>query len=283
MSLTHGPLPARRALPAPPLKSSAALRHSLRPNATLAARTEVTGTLAVFTVVLDEPLIAFEPGQYVSIGVFTDGGLVQRPYSIVTADTGWTRIELFIRRLPDGRLSNLLWPLAPGTRVRVGPARGLFTLDWADPRPRLMVGTGTGLAPLLAMLEALAARHDQTRTVLVHGASYHAELAYRGKIDGWLGDGLALDYRATVSRPHDLRNEGWHGLTGRAEAQVARLLAESPELAAGGALAYLCGNPDMIEAVSAVLREAGFGARDVRVEQFHAPIAGGQHAPEARA
>jgi ferredoxin-NADP reductase len=239
-------------------------------NATLVSRYEVTGTLGTFVVALDAPLRAYSPGQYVSLGVEHAGQLVQRPYSIVSLDPAGSRVELFIRRLPDGRLSNLLWPLRPGARLRVGQARGLFTLDRADARPRIMVGTGTGLAPLLAMLEDAEARRDVTPNFLIHGVSYYAELAYGERIASWAASGVPIDYRPTVSRPRERRNETWTGPVGRAEAQLFVLLDGSPEAREG--VAYLCGNPDMIDACRAVLLAAGFAPADIRAEQFHAPL-----------
>ena len=241
------------------------------PNATLVSRVEITATLGVFVVVLDAPLGPYRPGQYVSLGVERGGELVQRPYSIVSLDRTATRVELFIRRLPDGRLSNLAWGLAIGARVRVGPARGLFVLDRADTRRRLMIGTGTGLAPLLAMLADGAERHDATPSVLVHGVAYFAELAFGGRIAKWVAAGLPVTYLPTVSRPHERRNEGWAGATGRAEAQIAALLDEQP--AWRGGTAYLCGNPDMIESCRSVLLAAGIAPHDIHAEQFHAPKA----------
>jgi propane monooxygenase reductase subunit len=253
----------------------AAPRPLKAPNATLASREDITGTLAVFVVVLDAPLGAYSPGQYVSIGVESGGALVQRPYSVVALDRGGTRLELFIRRLPDGRLSNLLWALPLGARLHVGPARGLFVMDVMDAlggaRPRLLIGTGTGLAPLLAMLADAAARHDGAPHYLIHGVSYHAELAYGDRIAAWMAGGLPLVYLPTVSRPHERRNAGWSGPTGRAETVVERLLGEKPALTGG--TAYLCGNPDMIDSCRRVLIAAGVAPPDIRAEQFHAPSA----------
>jgi ferredoxin-NADP reductase len=274
MTVVGRPLPERRGFHLSSLPPTRRARPLDPPNATLAAREEVTATLGVFVVVTDQPLGKFRPGQYVSLGVISGGEFVQRPYSIVSIGSEGMRLEFFVRRLPDGRLSNMLWALAPGARVHIGPVKGLFTLDDADARPRLMIGTGTGLAPLLAMLDELCARGDSTPTTLIHGASFHAELAYRDRIGGWIEAGLPLDYRATVSRPQEVRNSGWSGLVGRAEGQLQRLLEESPSLSAGGSVAYLCGNPDMIEACSAVLVERGFGPSDIHVEQFHAPLGG---------
>jgi ferredoxin-NADP reductase len=254
-----------------PVTRTAPTRPVAVANATLVSRVEVTGTLGVFAVVLDAPLGAYKPGQYVSLGVEHAGELVQRPYSIVSLGRGGTEVELFIRRLPDGRLSNMLWALTVGARVRVGPARGLFALDRDDVRPRLLIGTGTGLAPLLAMLDDACARADTTPNVLIHGVSWFAELAYASRVGDWQARGVPIDYRPTVSRPHERRNSGWEGPVGRAETQVERLLQDNPALA--DAPAYLCGNPDMIDACRAVLLAGGLAPHDIHAEQFHAPVA----------
>lgn len=247
-------------------------RSAPAPNATLATRVELTESMAIFGIVLDSPMIGFKPGQYVSLGLARDDGLLQRAYSIVALGADGFRVELFIRRVPDGALSPLLWTLEPGARVRLGPPKGLFVLDADDPRPRVFIGTGTGLAPLLAMLGELAARGDGAPNVLIHGVSYRTELAYAERVESWLGGGLDLWYIPAVSRPDDSRNSGWTGTTGRADAVLARVLGEDRSLAAG--VAYMCGNPSMIEACSAVLTEGGMAASDVRSERFHTPAAG---------
>src|SRR4051812_48215577 len=123
-------------------------RVAAPPNATLSARRDVTDALAIFYLALDESLVGYRPGQYLSVGIEVGSGLVERPYSIVAIGADATRIELFVRRLPDGRFSNLLWSLAVGDRLSVGKPKGLFTLHEVDSRPRLMIGTGTGVAPL---------------------------------------------------------------------------------------------------------------------------------------
>jgi ferredoxin-NADP reductase len=278
MTVVGRPLPERRGFPVSSLPPTKRTRPHAAPNATLASAMEVTGTLGIFLVVTDRPIVGFRPGQYVSLGLIDDGELVQRPYSIVSLSQDGTRLEFFVRRLPDGRFSNLLWHQAPGARLLVGPLKGLFTLDADDRRPRVMVGTGTGLAPLLAMLESAAAQGDRTPTVLLHGASFHAELAYGQRIAGFSASGLGLDYRPTVSRPHEARNTGWGGRTGRVEVQLAGLLEEWRWLRAGGSVAYLCGNPDMVSACREVLAAAGFADRDIRFELFHQPL--GQHRTE---
>lgn len=260
-----GPIPDAGAasLALPPVAARA-----LELNATLLAREDVTDSMAAFTFALDTPVEKFRPGQYVSVGINGDAGPIQRPYSVVSIDGASDRVELFIRRVPDGALSSRLWALPLGARVRVGPPKGLFVLDPADPRPRIFIGTGTGLAPLLAMIDDMFGRPEDVPCALVHGVSYRDELAYGYRIASWMITGMPLAYRPTVSRPDDARNEGWRGYVGRADVAVARLLDEMPSLRGG--VAYMCGNGSMIESCSAVLREAGFADADIRSERFHA-------------
>lgn len=259
------PLVSERDAPLPAVSS----RPEPVPNATIVARHDFTDSMAHFDIRLDSPLASAQPGQYVSLGIFDGGPLVQRTYSIVAYDQMLQRLELFIRRVRDGALSSRLWPLGAGARVRIGPAKGLFVLDRVDPRPRLFIGTGTGLAPLLAMIENLGSRVDGGSNVLIHGVAYQDEAVYRHRIGAWVATGLKLDYLPAVSRPDDPRNEGWTGLTGRADAILARVLEEWADLRGG--IAYMCGNLDMIESCSLVLADGGFAAADIRAERFHTP------------
>jgi phenol hydroxylase P5 protein len=252
----------------PPIKRS---RPHAQPNAALVAREEITATLGVFVVVVDDPVTALRAGQYVSLGIQAANELVQRPYSVVSCTQSGSRLEFFVRRLPDGRFSNLLWSLPVGDRIYVGPPKGLFTLDPDDRRPRLMVGTGTGVAPLVAMLDQANQARDLVPTVLIHGASFADELTFGERIGSWISHGLPLDYRPTVSRPAESRNGGWNGRTGRVDRQLNALLDDWRWLRAGGSVAYLCGSPEMVSDCSQALVSAGFSAADIRVELFHAP------------
>lgn len=238
-------------------------------NATLLWREEVTDSMAAFTLALDQPIESFRPGQYLSLGLPSDSGKpVQRPYSVVSLHRP-DRVELFIRRVPDGALSPRLWSLPIGARVRVGQPKGLFVLEQDDRRPRLFIGTGTGLAPLLAMLEAVVEGGDDVTSVLIHGVSHRDELAYGYRIASWMATGLPLIYRPTLSRADDERNLGWRGFRGRADAALTRVLDEMPVFRGG--VAYLCGNGAMVETCSALLIGAGLRPEDVRAEKFHAP------------
>jgi ferredoxin--NADP+ reductase len=232
------------------------------------SRLHLTPSIASFVVRPDAGVPAFKPGQYFALGLDVDGVLLQRPYSTASPAGSTEEVEFLVRRVASGSFTPHLWEVAPGARVWLGPPKGLFTLQPGDERTHLFVSTGTGLAPFVSMAEALmcsgidadGVTHNgpttRPRIVVVHGASYVPELAYHDRLEAW-SETARLSYVPTVSRPSDPANAGWIGATGRTETILDRVcdqLALDPR----DTVAYICGNPEMIEAATATLARRGF-------------------------
>ena len=248
-------------------------RRELTPNATLVSRVDLTPSIARFVVRPDAGVPAFKPGQYFALGLEVDGSLLQRPYSTASPAGAIEEVEFLIRRVSSGTFTPHLWDTAAGGRVWLGPPKGLFTLRPGDLRTHLFVSTGTGLAPFISMSEALmrsgaaaggdtpTAQSDgngpatRPRIVVIHGASYAAELAYRDELEAWSDTGR-LSYVPTVSRPADPANAGWPGATGRTEAILDRA-CDHLALDPNDTVAYICGNPEMIEPAAEILGRRG--------------------------
>ncbi len=204
-------------------------------NATLVEREDITPQLAVFRIRPDEPLPGegpwFIPGQYMVIGLNNEAvpelGSVRRPMSIASAPERRDLIEFYIRYVEhaesDNPLTHLLWKIKPGDRcyTRTKPT-GKFTLAETcgedDPRLKVMVAAGTGLAPFLSIVRSRAIQEperSQADLALIHGASYSADLGYVDEIRA-LVEKTGLHYLPTVSRK-DRDPDGWTGHGGRAE------------------------------------------------------------------
>src|SRR6478736_4638136 len=102
------------------------------------------------------------PGQHVDVRLTAeDGYQVERSYSIASAPNG-ERVELTIEMLKDGEVSAYMaGELRAGDQLELrGPIGGYFTWEVADGGPLLLVGGGSGVVPLMAMLRhrALVAR-----------------------------------------------------------------------------------------------------------------------------
>jgi ferredoxin--NADP+ reductase len=263
-SVLGAPPRAGSALGAGPTGARAA-RPIVAENATIVEREEVSATVARFVVRPDGPMLPFRPGQYLALGLRLGDRLVQRPYSTAACARTARAHEFLVRHVPDGTLTPHLWRLGVGARVHLGPPKGLFVLEADDPRAHLLVSSGTGLAPFVSMTRTLVDRAQPPRIVLVHGVSHAADLAYRDSLDAWDRDGL-VDYVPTVSRPGDPANAAWQGRTGRTD---AALVEAGGTLDPADTVAYLCGNPGMVDGAERLLRSRGFD--DVRAERFWGP------------
>lgn len=155
----------------------------------------------------------------------------------------------------ENPLTHLLWKLKAGDRMYMRPvAAGVFTIKDTvgldDPRIKVLVAAGTGSAPFVSMVRSELRRNpkaDLSKYVLLHGASYPADLGYRDELMKYV-ETNGLKYWGTVSRPKEAQD--WKGDTGRVEAffEGARLddLEQRLGLAKGGfnpknVLIYICG------------------------------------------
>ncbi|HUG29389.1 MAG TPA: FAD-binding oxidoreductase [Candidatus Limnocylindria bacterium] len=245
-------------------------------NASLVARTDETESLGYFTVKFDGEATPFEPGQYMTIGVFVEGDpgvptrIVQRPYS-VASDPGVADAEgyeLYIRLVQGGQFTPLLWRLPLGHRMRMIGPKGKFVLDPDDDRTHIFISSGTGNAPFVSMMKALLREGRPRKAVFLNGVSYAGDLGYRALLGDWeASGGYPVRYIPTVSRPSAPENAGWAGRWGRVEAIVAPV-CEELGLTPDNSIAYICGNPDMILAAEATLLDRDYPEAQVKKELY---------------
>ena len=239
-------------------------------NARLVRREDESESLAYFWVRFDGDPTPFAPGQYMTIGVYVDGKIVQRPYSIASAPeaAGDDGYEMYVRLVPIPRFTTLLWRLEEGARMRMIGPKGKFMLEPDDTRTHLYVSTGTGIAPFMAMMRQHLIHGQPRRTVMLNGSSYVEELGYRDILEKWEREGgYPVTYVPAISRPSDPRNAGWSGRTGRAEGVIMDVCRDL-ELRPDDTVVYICGNPDMIINVEELLLQAGYPEEHVKKELY---------------
>ena len=189
-------------------------------------------------------------GQYVPIEIEVAGVRVRRCYSISSggAAPGARRIAITVRRVPGGRASAALHQLRRGAVIGLGAPAGDFVLDPAVAPRLVLVGGGSGITPIMALVRELAARPraDGDRDVVViHGS--------RGAADAIFGDELAsLATRFAWLRIHARRDDD-PATGGRLDARALRALV--PDLV--DREIFVCGPPGLIDAVNDAAREAG--------------------------
>ncbi|HEX2011021.1 MAG TPA: NO-inducible flavohemoprotein [Roseateles sp.] len=128
-----------------------------------------------------EALLAFAPGQYLTLVLGIDGETVRRNYSLSDAPgKPWYRIS--VKREEGGRVSNWLHDhIEPGMVLQAQAPAGEFTLDGAAERPLVLVTGGVGITPAMCMLEAAAASGRSIR--FIHAAKHGGVHAFRERVE----------------------------------------------------------------------------------------------------
>src|SRR3989337_1062023 len=122
------------------------------------------------------------PGQYATLGLMgPEGKLVRRPMSISSSADDLSEYEFFIRLVDSGGFTPLLWEIGVGDPINIKGPKGKFLLQ-PDGRRSLFVASGTGLAPFISMIETLRGRNEARDIVLLHGASYDYDLAWKEEL-----------------------------------------------------------------------------------------------------
>lgn len=200
--------------------------------------------------------VDFKPGQFMTLGLTLPHGFVSRSYSL--ASVPGEPLEVVLARVGTGALSPALFDLQPGSVLTLDPKpQGFFTFDYVPPHRDLwLLATGTGLGPFLSMLRSGAAFQGAERVVLVHGTRSAAELAHREELEALAtARGAAFKYVPSLSQTP---------ASSLARGRITTLLtsgeledrAETP-LAPDRAHVMLCGNPAMIDEVTALLLGRG--------------------------
>ncbi|MFF2351998.1 globin domain-containing protein [Kitasatospora sp. NPDC058115] len=219
-----------------------------------------TPDVAVLTVRPDQAY-PYRAGQYTVLET-PWWPRVRRHFSFASAPRPDGLLTFHVKAVQAGWVSNaLVRRAAPGDVLRLGPAAGGMTLDHADGADLLLVGGGTGIAPLLALVEELAAYGAAGRSVeVVYGARRAEELHGLAGLRELSARHDWLTVRPVLSGPG----------AGTAEAVAAGLSAgRLPEAVARfgpwtGRTAYLAGPPAMVRRTSGVLLRAGLPAERIR-------------------
>ena len=212
---------------------------------------------------------AFVPGQFLQVHFhYADGKPTKRSYSVATIGAGdggaVTRIEIAVSYVDGGAATNLLANLREGETVDASGPYGRFCLMDADANRRyLLVATGTGVTPYRAMLpqlEKLAARGAEV--ALVYGARNETELLYGEEFEDFARKHPHFQFYACFSRATRAQPRA-HDRDGRVHVALQELKPD-----AAHDIAYLCGNPDMVDQAFALLKEAGLPVPHIRREKY---------------
>lgn len=204
-------------------------------SATLVARRDLAPQVVLlrFRMEAGQHLI-WAPGQYLALST-ADAPGTAIPYSIASAREPARGDEFELAVSTNGG-QELLARLQLGTRVFVSSPQGSFV--WVPARgATLLVGMGTGLAPLRAILQASLADAATHPVSLLFGARSEADILWHDEFTRLAARDPRFSFEPTLSRPAG----AWPGRSGRVQDHLASVLRGLPE-----ASVYLCGSRAMV-------------------------------------
>lgn len=220
---------------------------------------QVTPELWRLELALAAPL-HFHAGQFVELGVARGGDTVWRSYSMASPPSAPSRLAFLMKRIPGGAFSGGLDTLQAGEAVRVhGPFGNSYLRE--GQRPVLMCAIGSGLAPILSMLQGAAECNDPRRFTLYYGARRPHDLPYLARLRE--GFGLDLEFVPTLDGLED--SDMWQGATGTVTRAIQAGVDNASNLDA-----YLCGAPPMCDAVGRLLIAKGLPVEQLFFDRFFA-------------
>jgi CDP-4-dehydro-6-deoxyglucose reductase len=203
---------------------------------------------------------AFRAGQYIEF-ILRDGA--RRSYSMANAPHIGPGLELHIRHMPGGRFTDLVFgSMKEKDILRIEGPFGSFFLREDSDKPMVFLASGTGFAPLKALLEHMQHCGITRPTTLYWGGRRPSDLY----MDDWVRAQLAnmphLRYVPVVSDA--LPEDQWTGRTGFVHLAV---LQDFPDLS--GHQVYACGAPIVVESArSAFSAQAGLPADEYFADSF---------------
>lgn len=235
--------------------------------ATITSLDYPTSGIARLRLTLDTPYAnAYRAGQYARISV--PQAVPPRCFSFATACTGNGDLEFHIRLFPEGKLAEWLRREArPGGRMQVSQPLGDISLDGLSPAHALLfIAGGTGLSPILSMLEEIAAWPEPAQAItLFYAARDRAHLYAAARVDTLKEQltqrGTQFRFVPVLSREPD--ESDWQGLRGHLFDHMEKVLP-----AAQQRHAFLCGPPGLVDAAELSLLRHGLARREITADRF---------------
>ena len=204
------------------------------------------------------------PGQHIDIRLTAeDGYQAQRSYSI-SAPADGEQVVITVELVDDGEISPfLIEDLQVGDQIEIrGPIGGYFVWEPSRGGPLQLIGGGSGVAPLMAMLRARVRTSSDVPVRYLSSARSHDDVIYRSELESISSEAEDVEVLHTLTRSQP---PNWAGLTGRVDRVM---LAQHVWPAFTRPLCYVCGPTGFVETVATNLVALGHQPGRIKTERF---------------
>ena len=193
-----------------------------------------------------------------------DGYQTERSYSIASPPEQVGIIQLTVERVEDGEVSPYLHDVVvTGDQIEVrGPIGGSFVWEVGFGGPLLLIGGGSGVVPLMAMLRHRTAQHASLPARILYSSRTADDVIYRDELDALAGGDRGFEAVYTFTRQAP---PGWTGYQRRID---VAMLSEVIKPFGMKARVYVCGPTLLVEAVATALVQMALPVEQIRTERF---------------
>ncbi len=225
-----------------------------------------TDDAKTFSFKADNILFDYKAGQFVTLILDIDGEEVLRSYSISSTPSRPHLLEITVKRVPGGKVSNWLHDhLKVGSQISIDGPTGKFTCVDVDQPKVLMISAGSGITPMMSMSRWFFDTASTRDIVFFHSARTPKDIIFRHELELMSSNNLYFQLFVSTTRPE--AGHPWLGLQGRLNPAI--LSAIAPDFLER--MIYVCGPHEFMSATKHMMTELKFPMQNYYEESFGSP------------
>lgn len=229
--------------------------------ATLDKRIQLLDDIYELHFALKNPAeLTFRAGQFTNIRI-EDGNpkILFRSYSIMSPPYEKNILKTCIKVVPGGRATTWLSTTPEGSSITMMAPLGIFKFKEGVEKKTIFVATGTGITPLICMLNDQLEKGNTRPMHLVWGFRFEKDIFYAELLESIAAKYSNFTYTVTISRPED----SWTGEQGRVTTWLEKNLTDAADTQV-----YICGVGEMVLDTAALCEKIGMMKEDVHYERY---------------
>jgi glycine betaine catabolism B len=227
---------------------------------------EETADVKTFRLVGEKPLLfSYRPGQFITLLLRIDGEDIERSYSISSSPSRPHVLEITVKRVPGGVVSNWLCDhVRLGQKITVKGPSGKFSCFDYPATKMLFIAAGSGIGPLMSMSRWIADTAAEVDVRFLASFRSQADIIFRKELELISARHNRFRVAITLTGAGGSRTESWTGMTGRIDQSMIRMLAADLD----HRHVFLCGPDPFAAEVRRVLGGLGFHSARLHSESF---------------
>lgn len=201
-----------------------------------------------------------KPGQYVSVFVPKDNGVIVKPYSVTNPPSKKSYVELCIKKVEGGYVSTHMHNLKPGQEMMIFGPVGRFTLQETIQNDIIFLATGTGISAIKPMIDTIFEKDTDKQIWLFFGVRNEDEIIYKKEFEELAKKHKNFHFIPVLSEPN---TKEWKGEIGYVQQPFQKYFPKPKDEDI-----YICGVLAMVREVHDLCRQMGFNEEKIHLEEY---------------